>query len=149
MKKLITLFLITSGINSYAQSYEGNYIKSTTSGGTPPYTFNLDGGPYQTNDTIIVTTTGAHTLGVKDALGCTKFMPFTMYGTLSISLVSKTSTSLTVSAAGGKSPYYFSKNSTTSYTLNKTTWTGLRRGNTYVMRVKDSLNYISIITIVL
>lgn len=147
MKKLlIILMFIPFTVNAQTE-LEGNYIKPVPTGGVPPYIYNLDNGPYQTNDTIIVTTPGAHTISIKDALGCVKYISFTMYGPLSISLVVKTSTSLTVAASGGKPPYSYSKNSTTRYYLDRTLWTGLTRNVTYVMRVMDALGYISSITI--
>lgn len=146
MKKFLTICFILSGFISYSQEYEGNYVHPAASGGVPPYTYNMDGGPYQTLDTFIVSP-GSHVINIKDNVGCIKTMSFTMYGTLSITMVTKTITSLTVAASGGKPPYSFSKNSTTNYYANRTLWTGLTKNVTYVMRVKDALNYVSSVTI--
>jgi hypothetical protein len=55
--------------------------------------------------------------------------------------------SVQLEASGGKSPYYFSRNSTTSYILNKVFWNGLGRNTPYTFRVKDALGYIYSINI--
>jgi hypothetical protein len=54
---------------------------------------------------------------------------------------------ITVAASSGVTPYYYSINSTTAYTLNKTSFTNLKAG-TYVIRVKDCNNNISAVTAV-
>ena len=51
-----------------------------------------------------------------------------------------------VRATGGVSPFYYSINSTTKYTLNKTTFSGLPVG-TYTIRVRDSIGTIYTITV--
>ncbi len=42
----------------------------TAAGGTPPYTYNIDGGSYQASNTFEVSIDGDHILNVKDVNGC-------------------------------------------------------------------------------
>jgi hypothetical protein len=53
-------------------STSGNNITLTTSGGTPPYQYSLDGGSYQTSNVFTVLTSGNYLAEVRDFNGCTK-----------------------------------------------------------------------------
>jgi len=133
----------------YSQEFEGGFIKVIGSGGTPPYTFSLDGSPYQTKDTFFNVFAGQHTINTMDSKKCIKPIVCTMYDKISMVVLKNTKSSVTFQASGGKPPYYFSKNSTTNWTLNKTTWNGLQRNRVYIFRVKDSLGYIYYINVTL
>lgn len=119
---------------------EGNFIKATSSGGVSPYTYNIDGGVYQVKDTFFNVTPGLHTINVKDAFSCIKSQNIRMYAPLDMTL-SSTRSSITATAAGGKSPYTYSRNSTTRWQTSNV-FTGLSRRTTYTIRVKDALGYI-------
>jgi len=131
----------------FAQEFEGGFIKVKGTGGTPPYTFSLDGGAYQTKDTFFNVSAGQHIVNTKDAKNCVKTSNCTMYTNVKMDVLSKTSNTVTFKATGGKSPYSFSRNSTTTWSLNKTRWTENRRNTTYTFRVKDALGYIYFIII--
>ncbi len=140
MKKLF-IILLTSPIWCQAQvELEGNFIKATSSGGVSPYTYNIDGGIYQVKDTFFNVTPGLHTVNTKDAFGCIKSQNVRMYASLNLTLSSTTSR-ITATAAGGKSPYTYSRNSTTRW-QSSNVFTGLARRTTYTIRVKDALGYI-------
>ena len=167
MKKIIIaiIILLTSTI-SYSQEFEGGFIKVKGTGGTPPYTFSLDGGAYQRKDTFFNVVAGRHTIKTKDSKGCIKTSTCTMYDKISMKAfvwngltyinVEQyilapiiTFASVKLEASGGKPPYYFSRNSTTNFTLNKIHWNGLQRNVVQTFRVKDSLGYIYYINITL
>jgi hypothetical protein len=148
MKKLITILLMMS-TTCYAQEFEGGFIKVKGTGGTPPYTFSLDGGAYQTKDTFFNVSAGQHIVNTKDAKNCVKTSNCTMYTNVKMDVLSTTTKSVTFKATGGKPPYSFSRNSTTTWSLNKTRWTELRRNTPYTFRVKDALGYIYFINITL
>jgi len=131
----------------FAQEFEGGFIKVRSTGGTPPFTYSIDNGPYQRKDTFFDVQLGVHTINTKDANNCIKTSSCTMYNTLSMVVLSTTINSVTFKATGGKPPYSFSRNSTTSWSLNKTKWTELRRNTPYTFRVKDALGYIYYINI--
>lgn len=146
----LLIFLLIS-FNIFSQILlEGNYIKCSGVGGTPPYEYRLDNNLlYQVSDTFFNVSSGLHYVYIKDSRNCIQTLTCNLYAPLVLSVLSTTTTSVTLNAIGGKTPYYYSKNSTTSYTLNKTTWTNLTRGRTYTFRVKDALNYVSSVTMTL
>jgi len=145
MRLLITILLMST--TCFAQEFEGGFIKVKGNGGTPPYTFSLDGGAYQTKDTFFNVSAGQHIVNTKDAKNCVKTSNCTMYTNVKMDVLSKTSNTVTFKATGGKPPYSFSRNSTTTWSLNKTRWTENRRNTTYTFRVKDALGYIYFIII--
>lgn len=82
-------------------------------GGTWPYTFNINNGPYQSSNLFSNITAGTHVLGVKDNNGClatqtvniiqpTAFAVTATKGTISCF---GGKTDIVISAAGGTSPY--------------------------------------------
>jgi len=147
MRLLLIVFLMSG--TCFAQEFEGGFIKVKGTGGTPPFTYSLDGGAYQTKDTFFNVVAGQHIVNTKDAKNCIKTSSCTMYPNVSMVVLSKTNNSVTFKASGGKSPYSFSRNSITSWSLNKTKWTELRRNTPYTFRVKDALGYIYFINITL
>jgi hypothetical protein len=145
MRLLITILLMST--TSFAQEFEGGFIKVKGTGGTPPYTFSLDGGAYQTKDTFFNVSAGQHIVNTKDAKNCVKTSNCTMYTNVKMDVLSKTANTVTFKPSGGKPPYLFSRNSTTNWLLNKTRWTENRRNTTYTFRVKDALGFIYFIII--
>ena len=149
MKKIIVATILLMSTKCYSQEFEGGFIKVKGTGGTPPYTFSLDGSVYQTKDTFFNVVAGQHTVNTKDAKNCVKTSNCTMYNNVNMVVLRNTKSSVTFRASGGKPPYYFSKNSTTNYILNKTNWNSLQRNRVYKFRVKDSLGYIYYINVTL
>jgi len=147
MRLLIIILLMST--TCFAQEFEGGFIKVRSTGGTPPFAYSIDNGPYQTTDTFFNVQPGVHIINTMDANKCINTSSCTMYNTLSMSVLRNTTSSITFKATGGKPPYYFSKNSTTNWILNKTKWSGLNQLRQYIFRVKDSLGYIYYITVTL
>ncbi|CAB4148776.1 SprB repeat [uncultured Caudovirales phage] len=164
MRLLLIVFLMSG--TCFAQEFEGNFIKAKSTGGTAPFTYSIDNGAYQIKDTFFNVQPGVHTISVKDAKNCVKSSVCTLYTNLLMKALiwngtryipaeqyipSATSNfqSVQLSATGGKSPYYFSKNSTTNYIQNKIFWNGLGKNTPYTFRVKDALGYIYSIIITL
>ena len=71
IKILIAILLIAS-VSSAQTVLVGNYIKIRATGGTPPYTYSLNGITYQTNDTFKYLTPNTYTIYTKDSRGCVK-----------------------------------------------------------------------------
>ncbi len=96
----------------------------TASGGTPNYTYKLDGGSYQSSNVFANVAAGSHSVTVKDGRACTSVRAFTVTVTgssqLVISAVAGTincygeTTTVTMSATGGVSPYSGTGNFTVS-----------------------------------
>jgi hypothetical protein len=147
MKLLLIVFLMSG--TCFAQEFEGGFIKVRSTGGTPPFTYSIDNSTYQTKDTFFNVQPGVHTINTKDANSCINTSSCRMYNTLSMQVLRNTTSSVTFKAYGGKPPYYYSKNSTTNYVLNKTSWNGLKRNKQYIFRVKDSLGYIYFLNVTL
>jgi len=161
MKKLIIILLMSS--TSYAQEFEGNFIKAKAYGGTAPFTYSLNNGAYQIKDTFFNVQPGRHTISVKDAKNCVKSSICTLYTNLSLKALvwngtqyipyeqyiptANTFLSVKLIATGGKSPYYYSRNSITNYIQSKIFWNGLGKNIPYTFRVKDALGYIYFIII--
>ena len=111
-------------------------------GGTPPYTYSLDGGPFISTTQFLNVPVGVHTVTAKDANGCT----FTTKGTIT-DPGAPTVTAVTTSAAcgssngtikatghGGSTPYTYSLNGGPFQSSG--TFTGLSAG-TYTVAVQD------------
>jgi hypothetical protein len=93
------------------------------SGGTSPYLYSLDGGPYQVSGTFSNLTPDAYIVTVRDARLCTFNIPVTITGptaALSGSIIAQSDVdcygeatgSVSVSASGGTSPYEYSLDGT-------------------------------------
>ncbi|MBL0134201.1 MAG: SprB repeat-containing protein [Chitinophagaceae bacterium] len=93
-------------------------IKATVTGGTAPYQYSLNGGPYQGSDFFTGLVGGIYTLTVKDALGCTNVVIITITSSPSpsISAIPATATcgssngSITAFGSGGTAPLEYSIN---------------------------------------
>lgn len=147
MRLLLTILLMST--TCFAQEFEGGFIKVKSTGGTAPFTYSIDNGAYQTKDTFFNVQPGVHTINTKDAKNCVNTSVCKMYNTLSMYVLRNTTSSVTFKATGGKPPYYYSKNSTTNWVLNKKSWSGLRTNRLYTFRVKDQLGYQYYITVTL
>lgn len=85
----------------------------TSSGGSSPYTFSFNNGAFQSSNSFSGIPAGNHTMTIRDANGCTRVRSFTVTepAVLSISATAGTivcnggSTTVTVSATGGLTPY--------------------------------------------
>jgi len=162
--RLVIIILLMS-TTSFAQEFEGNFIKAKANGGTAPFTYSIDNGNYQTKDTFFNVQPGVHTISVKDAKNCVKSSVCTLYTNLLLKALvwngtqyipyeqyiptANTFLSVKLIATGGKSPYYYSRNSTTNYIRSKIFWNGLGKNIPYTFRVKDALGYIYKIIITL
>src|SRR6266404_5726885 len=116
------------------------------SGGTPSYTYSIDGTNFGVSGTFNNLAAGPYTVTVKDANGCTTTQPVTITqtaSTVSASISSQTNVacfggstgSVTVSASGGTSPYTFSKDGVTFGASG--TFSNLAAGS-YTITVKDA-----------
>ena len=153
IKILIAILLIASA--SSAQTVlVGNYIKARATGGTPPYTYSLNGITYQTNDTFKYLTPNTYTIYTKDSRGCVKTTITKLYSPLKLFLIDRTTNSIEVQGSGGVPyysgglyKYYYSINNG-AYVLEGKIFTGLTSG-TYTIKVKDSKGYITTITVII
>lgn len=87
----------------------GNMITVNASGGTPPYEYSINGGPYQTSSTFTVLLSGNHVYEVIDALGCTCSGMITINNGLNVTIISTLSTppTLVANVSSGTSPYTY------------------------------------------
>jgi len=121
-------------------------LTTTATGGTSPYQYSLNGGPYQAGNTFTVSAGGPYTVTVKDVNNCTQnsnSLTITELSVLSAS-VNKTnalcnggnSGTITISSPQGGSGTY-------EYRLNTDSWqssgsfTGLS-ANTYSVQIRDA-----------
>lgn len=129
---------------SCAGVYDGT-ITVTPGGGTPPYSYSLNGGPSQTNNVFSGLAAGSYTAEVRDNNGCTITNVEVVGNSYSVTanLVSATNTSCfgacdgatTISLTGGIAPYDYSINNIIFQA--SPTFTGLCSGN-YLGIARDS-----------
>jgi gliding motility-associated-like protein len=127
---------------------------ATAAGGTAGYTYAIGSGAFGSSASFTGLIAGLHTIHIKDANGCQKDTTFTISQPAVVNLT-YTSTqplcggsngTITISGAGGTSPYQYSVNST-SFT-GTALFTGLT-ANTYVLHVRDANNCIKDSTVIL
>lgn len=88
------------------------------SGGTPPYTYAIDGITFQPSGTFTGMTSGAHSVTVRDDAGCTVSVPVNIiaptavdvasWGNTDISCFGANDGSITIAGTGGTPPYFYS-----------------------------------------
>ncbi len=109
---------ITSQTNISCFGASTGRITAGALGGTSPYQYNIDGGPFQSSATFINLAAGAHNVIIRDKNLCIVSLPVSLSqpaSQLSGSVVSQvnvncfgaTTGSVTVSGSGGTSPYTF------------------------------------------
>ena len=111
--------------NPSAPGANDGSIAATASGGTGPYTYNLNGGAFQPSGTFSNLAAGTYTVSGKDANGCTGSANFTLTApnpcagvtiTVTTSVVGNTpctsppTGSISASGSGGTGPYTYSLN---------------------------------------
>ena len=133
------------------------FITVNATGGTAPYTYQSNGGSFQSTNTFSNLVAGTYAINVKDAKGCITSKSTTIAapqgtGTLKIVLVSQTNNScrwnwdgtITLGATGGTAPYLFSINTYGYGSNNRFVNLGPA---TYTVRVKDARGAISSMTV--
>src|SRR5437773_6158939 len=137
---------ITSQTNVGCLGGSTGSVTVAGSGGTPSYTYSIDGTNFGVSGTFNNLAAGPYTVTVKDAHGCTTTQPVTITqpaSGVSASISSQTNVacfgastgSVTVSASGGTSPYTFSKDGVTFGASG--TFSNLAAGS-YTITVKDA-----------
>lgn len=132
----------TSQINPTCAFSNGSITASAT-GGTGPYTFNIDGGPYFASGTFNNLTPGVHAVTAKDGTGCITGTNVTLTNTTGPAVsatVLPTSCnlnngSITANASGGTAPLEYSIDGTIFQAGNS--FTNLAPGS-YTLYVKDA-----------
>lgn len=119
----------------------------TAIGGTGTLNYSLDGGSFQLSNVFNNVGAGTHTITVRDANNCTNTLTYTLTqpSVLSVSASATTNplvcfgntTTITVTATGGTTPYTYSINGGSFQAAN--TFTNLSAG-TYTLTAKDAAN---------
>ena len=140
-----TLTATSSTFDAACNGSASGTIVINASLGTPPYTYSLDGGPYQVSNTFNNVLSGNHTAIVKDAGGCTFTVNniFVANGsgvTASATVVNEAcpgaaNGSITVNPQNGMAPFSYSINGGPFQVSN--VFSGLPAGN-YSITVKDA-----------
>ena len=107
-------------INVSCNGYSNGSIGVSSSGGTPPYQYSIDGSPFQTNSSFTGLTAGSYLITVKDTNGCIKSIdsvettePALLTGNLSKTDESSPGANdgtASVLMSGGTPPYTYSWN---------------------------------------
>lgn len=137
---IVVCLSIISPVVCYGETATVNIIPI---GGTQPFSYSIDGGPYQPNN-LVQLSAGTHSITVMDANGCTKtvFITITQPTPLEMSLTvpdpilcNGGTTSITASANGGATPYSFSLDNGTPQASGTFTFTA----GTHTISVIDDL----------
>lgn len=133
----------TSKTNGTCHQNDGS-ITVTSTGGTLPLTYNLNGGAYQSSNIFSNLSSGIYTINVKDGSNCinTKIDTIlnpdgpTLAATPTPTSCGNTNGIITATGAGGNAPLQYSINGTVFQTSN--VFTGLSAG-TYTVTVLDAM----------
>lgn len=123
-------------------------ISLTGSGGNPPYTYNINNGPYGSTSTWNNLNAGSYTIGLQDANGCLHDTTIQLLeppqlqfnGIVSVNSscnVAQSTGSISVTASGGTPPYIYAINNGPFGGTN--TFSNLGAGS-YVISIRDSNN---------
>ncbi len=127
-------------------------LSAFTSGGTPSFTYSINGNNFQVSNSFVNLAPGTYTLTVKDAIGCTKSATVTV-GNSPPPIISATATAsecgnvngtITITGSGGVGQLQYSIDGTTFQTNN--IFTGLLAG-LYSVSVRDVLGCIAVTTV--
>ena len=127
------------------QEIEGNYLKVTATGGTPPYSYSMDSVTFQVNDTFKCLSPGMYKYYTRDYYNNILSKSVTLYTLLTGVITSLGRTSVIIAGVNGKSSYTY-KLSTHSTYKTSGTFNNLKRRTTYTFNVKDALGYVVTIT---
>ena len=118
----------------------------SASGGSAPLTYSINGTTFVSNTTFTGLTAGNYTVTVKDANGCQQTFTTTITAPAPLTLTCATTQSngtngtITVTGAGGNTPYLYSMNGTNYY--SGSLFSGLGIG-VYTVYIKDANGCIS------
>lgn len=122
-------------------------VKAKASGGATPYSYSIDGATYQSSNIFSGLTAGNYTLYVKDALGCSSSVAFTITQPAPIVFGAPQTTNascgnangqILVSATGGTGQIKYRRGNTGSF-QNSGLFTGLAAGS-YLITARDANN---------
>jgi SprB repeat len=138
-------------INPSCNSNNGS-ITATGSGGTAPYTYNINGGAFIASGVFNNLIPGVYIIQVRDNTGCINAVTVTLTGTAvptltAVALAASCNTNngtITATGTGGTAPLEYSLNGTVYQVSN--IFTGLAPG-TYTVYVKDANNCFSTTTV--
>lgn len=134
----LTINAVPTAITCFGQN--NGAISATSSGGTPGYTYSLNGGAYGASSSFNNLAAGSYTVTAKDANGCTQSFQTTVVEPSQVTAtgISTASTgangTITLTGNGGNAPYTYSINGTNYYSGNL--FTSLAPG-TYTCYIKD------------
>jgi hypothetical protein len=145
--------IATTQVNSTCNSNNGS-ITATGSGGTAPYTYNINGGAYITPGVFNNLAPGVYIVQVRDNTGCINATTVTLAGAPVPAVTAATlpatcntnNGTITATATGGTAPLQYSINGTTFQASN--IFTGLAAG-TYTVYVKDAGNCLGTATAII
>ncbi len=138
----VALSVTASKTNSSVCLSDGT-IQVNASGGVAPYSYNLNGGLFQSGNSFIGLAAGVYSVSVKDSKGCIGTLNVTIGSnqinvtvyTLAASSCATSNGALQLFRTSGVGPFMYSINGNTYQSSN--TFTGLTAG-TYTGFVKDS-----------
>lgn len=155
----ITVTIINTGgpsltatpATTYCNSSNGS-ITAYASGGTPPYTYSINGNTFQAGNVFSGLAGGSYTVTVQDANGCTSTYSVTVANSSGPTVSAVTTVAscnnyngtITATGSGGTTPYTYSINGVTFQSSNF--FGGLTAGS-YTITIKDANGCTNTVTV--
>ncbi len=127
-------------------------ITAFASGGTTPYTYSINGNTFQVSNVFTGLASGAYTVYVKDANGCTKTTAVTVpnspgptvTATTTLAACGNINGTITATGTGGIAPYQYSIDGGATYQVSNVFF-GLAPG-VYTITIKDNTGCINTVS---
>jgi ELWxxDGT repeat protein len=137
-----------SVVNVSCYGLSNGSVTVTSAGGTPPLTYNINGGAFQASPAFNNLPAGTYVVGVKDANGCSDFVTKIVTQPALLTVVTNSvqnacygqnNGAITITASGGNGAYTYSWTGPNGFTSTLRNISGLAIGN-YAVVVKDANN---------
>lgn len=100
---------LTAVITSSVSCVSNGVIMANVIGGQAPYTYSINGSPYQASNTFANLNAGVYTITVRDANNCTETTSLVLQAPIPIAVSATVyNKNITVTATGGTAPYQYS-----------------------------------------
>ncbi|OHT46308.1 T9SS type A sorting domain-containing protein [Flavobacterium tructae] len=134
---------LTAVVTSSVSCVSNGAIMANAIGGQAPYTYSINGSPYQTSNNFVNLNAGVYTITVRDTNNCTVTTTLMLQAPIPIAVSATVyNKSITVTATGGTAPYQYSLDLNTFQSSN--TFTVFNYG-IYQVAARDVMGCIALI----
>ncbi|WP_264531936.1 T9SS type A sorting domain-containing protein [Flavobacterium sp. N502540] len=136
---------LTAVVISSVSCVSNGVIMANAIGGQAPYTYSINGSPYQASNTFANLNAGVYTITVRDTNNCTETTSLVLQAPIPVAVSATVyNKNITVTATGGTAPYQYSLDLNTFQSGN--TFTVFNYGM-YQVAARDAMGCIALIHI--